>query len=168
MKAPAEHRTAHLRQSNGCLARPAAPVKNAIGLALLLGLTCGCSTFNRDWRTATQESHAPASIAGRWEGRWLSEVNGHTGELRGLLKQTYDDQWSAQFRATYWKVFRFSSSVELTVKPHEGGWRFTGEKNLGKLAGGVYQYEGNATSTDFSATYRSKYDHGIFEMQRPE
>lgn len=143
-------------------------VKSTVILALLLGWTCGCSTFRRDWRAASKERIAPDSIAGRWEGRWLSEVNGHTGKLRGVLKQTCDDQWFAQFRATYWKVFRFSSSVELTVQPHENGWRFTGEKNLGKLAGGVYQYEGKATPTDFSATYRSKYDHGIFEMQRPE
>ncbi|MCW5553448.1 MAG: hypothetical protein KIS67_14965 [Verrucomicrobiae bacterium] len=143
-------------------------VKATVTLALLLGWTCGCSTFNRDWRAAGEEPVAPDSIAGRWEGRWLSAVNGHTGRLRGLLTQTGGEQWSARFHATYWKVFRFSSSVELQVEAQAGEWRFLGEKHLGKLAGGVYQYEGHATPAEFQATYRSKYDHGLFEMRRPE
>jgi hypothetical protein len=36
------------------------------------------------------------------------------------------------------------------------------------MAGGVYTYEGSASATNFTSTYNSKYDHGVFQMRRPE
>ena len=38
-----------------------------------------------------------------------------------------------------------------------------GRANLG----GVYYYEGRATATNMISTYRTKYDHGTFDMKRP-
>jgi len=107
-------------------------------------------------------------MAGRWEGKWLSDVNGHTGKLRGLLSPESDDRYVARYRATYGKIFHFSYTVRLTVQPHFAGWEFDGEEDLGKMAGGVYYYEGRASPTNFLSTYKSKYDHGTFEMHRPE
>lgn len=107
-------------------------------------------------------------MEGRWEGKWLSDVNGHTGKLRGLLSRETEDRYVARFRATYGKIFRFSYTVPLTVQPHYGGWEFDGEVDLGKMAGGAYYYEGRASPTNFLSTYRSTYDHGTFEMQRPK
>ena len=40
--------------------------------------------------------------------------------------------------------------------------------DLGKMAGAVYHYEGNPNSSDFESTYHSDYDHGTFNMTRPE
>ncbi len=34
-------------------------------------------------------------------------------------------------------------------------------------SGGVYHYDGDATPTNFFSTYKSKYDHGTFQMTRP-
>jgi hypothetical protein len=135
---------------------------------LPLLLACGCSTFNRDWKKAAQQPTSPGSIEGRWEGKWVSEVNGHAGKLRCLLSWKGDEHCAARFRATYRKWFRFTYTVTLEVQPHYGGWEFSGEENLGKLAGGIYYYEGRASPTNFFSTYRSKYDHGTFEMHRPE
>lgn len=146
----------------------AAPQNAVLLLALLpLLLSCGCSTFNRDWKRAAQQS-TPDSVAGRWEGQWSSEANNHSGRLRCLISLEGDDWCNARFQATYAKIFRFTSRVMLTLQPHYGGWEFNGEENLGRLAGGVYYYEGRASATNFFSIYRSKYDHGIFQMQRPE
>jgi len=134
-------------------------------LALLL-LTCGCSSFNREWHSVGKQIAPQDALVGRWEGRWLSDVNGHNGKLRCLINHQTNDIYVARFRATYWKLFRFSSTVPLQVTPQETGWRFQGEVDLGKLSGGVYRYDGSATQTDFHSTYHSKYDHGIFEMRR--
>lgn len=140
----------------------------ALGLAGILALVlCGCSTFNRDWRRAAQTPPPCHSIEGRWEGRWLSDANGHTGRLRCLLTRSDDTTYTAYFRATYWKVFRYSYKVELLFEPRNGSWDFRGEEDLGWLAGGVYHYTGSATPTNFHSTYRSKYDQGTFEMSRP-
>ena len=135
---------------------------------LSLLLLCGCSSFNRDWRKAAHQPGGPDSIEGRWEGSWISDVNGHNGKLRCLLTHEEDSRYRARFRATYWKVFRFSYAVPLEFHAHDTGWEFNGESNLGKLAGGVYYYEGRASLTNLHSTYRSKHDHGRFELRRPE
>ena len=41
------------------------------------------------------------------------------------------------------------------------------QADLGKLAGGVYYYEGRANATNLVSTYRSMKDHGRFELARP-
>ena len=135
---------------------------------LPLLLACGCSTFNRDWKKAAQHPTPIESIEGRWEGQWLSEVNMHTGKLRCVITRESDDCYAARFQATYAKFFGFSYTVSLEIQRHYGGWEVNGEEDLGKLAGGVYYYEGRASATNFFSTYRSKYDHGTFEMRRPE
>ncbi|MSU58222.1 MAG: hypothetical protein EXS35_08585 [Pedosphaera sp.] len=131
-------------------------------------LLCGCSTFNRDWQRAAAQPAPPDSIAGRWEGRWVSEANGHSGDLRCLMTPATNDVYHARFRATYARVLKFGYTVPLAVQPHFDGWEFNGEANLGKLAGGIYYYEGRASLTNFTSTYRSKYDHGVFELARPK
>ena len=142
-------------------------------LAIYVSLTsvlfvCGCSTFERDWRNAALAPIAPGSVEGRWEGHWKSEVNGHTGKLRCLLTKQDETRCEARFKATYWKVLRFTYTATLAGEERDGAWRFNGSADLGKAAGGVYRYEGQATATNFHSTYRSEYDHGVFEMRRPE
>jgi hypothetical protein len=146
------------------LRKSAVPVLAA--LPLLLG--CGCSTFSRDWKQAAQQPTPPDALAGRWEGQWLSEVNKHRGRLRCLIALAGENRCAARFQATYARVFRFTYTVTLRLQPHDGGWEFTGDENLGRLAGGVYHYEGRASPTKFFSTYRSGGDHGVLEMHRPE
>lgn len=134
---------------------------------LLTLLLCGGCSFSRAWNQAGQTPPALNSIEGRWEGRWLSDHNGHTGRLRCVLSHKEDSTYSAYFRATYWKIFRYSYRVDLAFEQRDGVWHFRGDENLGWFAGGVYRYEGKVTSTNFHSTYESKYDHGTFEMGRP-
>lgn len=136
---------------------------SAIILALLL---CGCSGFNRAWTQAGTRTQSTNSIEGRWEGRWLSAKNGHNGNLRCLITKDTNDACSARFRATYAKILRFSYTIPLEVTRSNEVWYFRSEADLGKMAGGVYQYEGTTTATHFHSTYSSKYDHGDFEMSR--
>ena len=77
-----------------------------------------------------------------------------------------DERYQARFRATYGGIFRFSYTVPLSLQAHDVGWELSGEANLGKLAGGNYYYEGRITPTNFVSTYRSKGDHGNFELRR--
>jgi hypothetical protein len=134
-----------------------------IALALLL---CGCSSFNREWRRAGRQPAPQDSISGRWEGRWLSDVNAHTGKLRCIVTHQANDLYAARFRATYMKILRVSYTVPLTVTTSNGVSQFHGEEDLGAIAGGVYSYVGSATTTHFQSAYDSKYDRGMFEMRR--
>ena len=106
-------------------------------------------------------------MEGRWQGRWSSDANGHNGKLLCFVSRQEDGDYAARFKATYKRVLKFSYTVPITVEHTNGVWHFHGEENLGKLAGGIYQYDGTATPTHFHSTYHSKYDHGVFEMERP-
>ncbi len=138
-----------------------------VAMAALLMLS-GCSTFNRDWKAAAV-SPAPAnSIAGRWEGKWLSEHNGHSGKLRALIRPLDNGQYETRFHAKYGFIFSFGMEAKLDVKPAaEGQWQFSGAEDLGK-AYGVYRYEGKASVTNFFSTYKASFDHGTFQMTRPK
>lgn len=135
---------------------------------IMIALLCGCSSFNREWKTAGKSPTPTNSVTGRWEGRWLSQQNGHNGALRCLITESSGGSYQAYFRATYLKVARFSYKVPLTVISSNDVWHFTGEEDLGVLAGGDYRYEGSASVTNFTSTYSSKYDHGVFQMTRPQ
>jgi hypothetical protein len=129
---------------------------------------CGCSSFNRYWRRASANTSVNNSFTGRWEGQWISDAHGHHGHLRCLMTQSTNSLCLAQFRASYGGIFHFTYTVPLEMQSHDIGWEFDGEANLGKLSGGVYYYEGRATSTNLISTYRSKHDHGRFELGRPK
>jgi hypothetical protein len=137
----------------------------------LLGLACllsaGCSSFHQHWKSAVNQPLPHHDMSGSWEGRWVSEKNGHNGRLRCVMSQTGTNLYEARFHAIYWKIFRAAYEVPFEATRAGDRFTFSGESNLGKLAGGVYSYHGAATPSVFEATYRSKYDHGRFEMTRP-
>jgi hypothetical protein len=137
-----------------------------VTLVLALLLT-GCSSFGGKWRAAREEPVPTNDISGPWEGRWISDKNGHNGRLRALLTPIGEDSYEAFFHATFWKLFSSSYVVPIQFKRDGHSYVFSGEANLGKLAGGHYSYSGTATATHYQSGYKSKYDHGRFEMSRP-
>jgi hypothetical protein len=126
----------------------------------------GCTTFHYDWQKAAQEPK-PGDIQGRWQGVWVSEASGHNDQLRAVITRKVDGNYVARFHAKYRKVMSFGYTVPLNVEATGGGFKFSGQANLGWLAGGIYHYNGHANTTNFFSTYTSKYDHGTFQMGRP-
>ena len=137
------------------------------GIALLLMLT-GCSRFSREWREARKQPAPANDITGAWEGKWISDVNGHNGRLRCVMTRKSDSEYDAHFQAKYRKILSFGYTVPMHVTRQGESFKFDGEADLGKLAGGTYSYSGAASPTNFFSTYDSKYDHGKFEMGRPK
>jgi hypothetical protein len=123
--------------------------------------TAGCSSFDRSWRNPPAQS---AGIAGRWEGRWQSARTGHNGKLRAIITPQTVSRYDARFRATYRSVLSAEYGVTLNVKQRGARSQFRGAADLGVW--GRYETTGFATRTQFLAAYRSKFDHGTFEMQR--
>lgn len=130
-----------------------------------LAFLCGCSSFNRDWKKAGQN---PAGIQGRWEGTWTSKSNDHSGNLRCLVEKISDGKYRARFDSTYEKIIHFKSDVVLNGIKKNQAFYFNGEAKLPWWAGGIYFYQGKIDSTNFASTYRCKYDHGRFQMTRPQ
>lgn len=137
----------------------------AVGLLLM----AGCSRFNREWKQAAKAPTSTNDIAGRWEGRWISDANGHNDVLRCIITRVDDQSYDANFRAAYkkWITVHFGYTVRLQGTNTANEFKFRGSEDLGVLAGGVYIYEGRANATNFFSTYKSKYDWGTFQMKRP-
>jgi hypothetical protein len=131
---------------------------------LLAPLTANCREFHQAWDRAA--ATPPGEMGGRWDGEWRSEATGHHGPLRGVVQPLAADRWRVYFRAGYSAVFRACYHSEFVVTPEDGRWTFRGESDLGRLAGGVYQHDGQATRREFVSTYRSRYDHGRFVLTR--
>jgi hypothetical protein len=133
-----------------------------LGLVLLTG----CCGFGREWKRAGLTPRPADGIAGRWEGSWISEKNGHHGRLRCLMAPSTNGFYNARFHAKYWNILSFGYTVPLQVQSSNDVYRFQGEANLGKLAGGVYHYTGAVVGTNWQSTYSSRYDYGRFQMGR--
>lgn len=128
-------------------------------------LTASCSSFNREWRKAA--SRQPSrDLSGRWEGRWISTAIGHDGKLRAVITPDSANKYHALFHATYASLLNFTYPVNFETTQHGTRIDFCGAADLPSWAGGRYATSGSASRTDFSATYKSKYDEGRFEMKR--
>src|SRR5690349_1884503 len=121
----------------------------AVGLAALSLLAGGCSSFSREWKAALQRPIPTEGLAGPWEGRWVSDATGHNDRLRCVIAEESTDRYKADFHANYKKIFHFGYSVPLEVRRKGSEYEFSGEADLGKLAGGVYTYEGTVNGTNF-------------------
>jgi hypothetical protein len=132
---------------------------------LLLVLLAGCTTFDARYEAALV-NRAQAGVEGAWAGRWQSET-GHGGDrLRAVVTQREPQKLHVIFRAHFWGIFDIDEVVDLNVTS-TNPVRASGEANLGYLKGGVYSYEATITPVKFDATYKSKYDHGVFNLSRP-
>ncbi len=141
----------------------------ALLLALIPALlfTSGCASFNRDYQQALLQGEPKDGIEGPWIGSWLSDKNGHHGELRGIITKVEGNTYETRFKAKFMKVFTYTSEAEFEMQPHNDGFEFFGTKKLGWLAGGEYTYEGRVSPKEFFSTYKNKWDHGTFQMERP-
>lgn len=140
-----------------------------VASALVVGAGAGCSSFHREWKTAIASPGPVAGLQGCWDGQWKSEQTGHSGRLRCIVTPGADGRSQARFLANYWLGFlplRFEYEVPLEVRSAGSRYEFRGSADLGKLAGGVYHYEGHADANRFFSTYKAESDYGTFEMRR--
>ncbi len=138
---------------------------------LLLGVAtvlAGCSTvYRQQWRRAATEEPGSHPVEGRWEGTWLSHKNQHTGKLRCIVTAEEPGRYDFHYWAT-WGWFAGTYHLNLDVTDEDGRTRLAGEKNLGKMAGGIYRFTGTVESNQFLATYQSRWDDGEFRLVRAE
>ncbi len=136
-------------------------------IATFLTSASGCRSYNARWE---QAAAAPADgIAGRWSGTWSSHTSSHGGGLRCIVTRVDDDAYRAHFHATFKLLFipcGFQQAVDLVVSEVEDGWsRFEGGADLG-WPWGAFSHEGRANAERFESAYTSKFDRGVFEMEK--
>lgn len=116
------------------------------------------SRFKRRWND-------PAAAGQRWQGEWVSQSNGHQGELKCLLTPRDGNNFEADFFAVYGGFFKVAYHVSLQGRAADGKIVLEGEADLGKLAGGVYHYAGTLDDAALDCTYKCAYDHGTFHLR---
>ena len=142
--------------------------RTPIVVLLLAALAGGCSSqFQNEWRRAAVAEAAPDDhLSGRWKGSWRSDKSKHSGGLRCVISRTGEDTYRAKFNATYYLLFRFDYTMNMTADVREEMTYVAGEQDLGKY-GGVYEYEGTSDGRTFRLNYRTKKDYGHFTLKRP-
>jgi hypothetical protein len=135
-------------------------------VALSLVVSSGCCSFEREWRGSMCCVSGGDRLDGLWEGTWRSCANNHTGRLRAIITRCDDGLYRARFHAVFWEVLPFEFTLTMTSVAADGVEQFSGEADLGPLAGGVYTYAGQTDGCEFNATYCARSDHGVFQMRR--
>jgi hypothetical protein len=140
-----------------------------LGGLSVLGLIVlnGCA-FQREWKTALKQGYGPNELSGPWTGKWSSTASGHEGKLQCVITKKSESEYDAHYHANYKKILSFSYTVPMKVTRTGTSYKFSGEADLGKMAGGAYTYVGAANGTNFISTYDCESDHGKFEMTRPK
>jgi len=103
------------------------------------------------------------SLTGKWEGLWISDVNGHNGPIKAKFKEK-DGTLYVRFRGRYAKVLPFFYRTKLIPVEQEDGIHYTVEKSLGKRWG-TFTLDATITQDGFVAFYHSQNDHGRFVLQ---
>ena len=133
---------------------------------ILAALFNSRAEFVRAWEAYRPAVNTATSVQSRWVGEWVSNVSGHHGELKCILTIVRPGELEARFLGTFRRIFRVAYAVHLNAKDIPEGFQLKGQNDLGSLAGGIYQYEGEVTVAEFKCTYRSDHDHGVFRMKR--
>jgi hypothetical protein len=145
-------------------------MRRTIGRLLLLSFgvsaLCSCSQFDSQWNALASQNHPAAGIEGRWQGTWVSDASGHSGDLLAAIRNTGGGHNVAAFSATYGGIFHFAYDTPMVDRQRDGETFFEGQEDLSFLAGGVYRYDGHASTNQLFCTYRSKYDYGHFSLRR--
>ena len=95
---------------------------------LFAPLTANCRDFNGLWASARP---VPGSVAGPWEGEWISSATGHRGRLRCVVQPGSATAWTMWFRGEYAGVFRACYRTEFRAAQEGERWTFSGGSNLG-------------------------------------
>ena len=104
-------------------------------------------------------------LDGRWQGGWQSCTNGHKGRLNAQFCRIDANHVKAKFGGTFAKVIPFRYRPVLNIVHEEPGLMvLQGSKKLPLM--GSFEYNATITGDQFSATYRSRRDNGVWQMQR--
>ncbi len=129
---------------------------------LLTGwLTSGCRSFEGDWKKFPENPQS--SVTGRWTGSWQNTNNTHNGALRAVIIPKGSSDYTARFEAQ-WGSHTGHFSTLIRGYQTNDTFVFSGSK---RIFGIKITTAGKIDHQQFKATYDSRFDTGIFTLNRP-
>tara|TARA_R110002096_G_scaffold119925_8_gene259928 strand:+ start:149 stop:712 length:564 start_codon:yes stop_codon:yes gene_type:complete len=142
----------------------------SILLAFSSILLASCSSFERDWDQSVADYQAGKISApyGPWDGAWTTPSNGHSGDLRAIVKESPGNSGAAAFRynATWSPIFQGTYSVDFPITRQGGTYYVDGSKSLGPF--GKFGHKATISGNSFNASFSDdKGALGQFNLRRP-
>jgi hypothetical protein len=140
-------------------------------------ITTGCLLFlaagfaiaqNRGGRGGPQQ---PLDISGNWSGTWSSysptqattppkevcaKLDARVAQVNGV--------WEATFEGDCGRPYKYS--IKMEGRQTGNAVLFKGTADLGAADGGVYDWIGRATNTEFIGFYTNAFTTGVFSLKR--
>ena len=130
---------------------------------------CNCSSFEREWDQSVADYQSGTTVApyGPWRGQWKTKTNGHTGDLRAIVKRSSQEgNYTFRYQATWGLLFRGTYSVTFPGRKQGGAYVIEGKKSLGPF--GTFGHKATVNPNSFKASYSNdKGDLGAFTLRRP-
>jgi hypothetical protein len=140
-----------------------------VGLALT-----ACSNFDSRFAQGSNATRKGDGFAGTYEGKWTSSSHpGSGGKLWCILTKQRENEYLAEFKATWHGVFSSTHSVVLQGKSRPSKGRaapvlaLAGTSEIRMFVGaGTYRCEGQTDGRRMQACYDATYDRGTFDLLR--
>jgi hypothetical protein len=113
----------------------------------------------------------PLDISGNWTGTWstYSPTQGATppkevcAKLDARVAQV-NGMWEATFEGDCGRPYKYS--IKMQGRQSGPSVLFQGSADLGAADGGVYDWIGRATNTEFIGFYTNAFTTGVFSLKR--
>jgi hypothetical protein len=113
----------------------------------------------------------PPEIAGQWTGTWsaYNPAQGATPPKEQCAKLdatvvAQNGTWLATFEGDCGRPYKYS--IKMEGRSAGRAVLFNGSADLGAADGGVYDWIGRATATEFIGFYTNAFSTGVFSLSR--
>ena len=141
-----------------------------VGWLLALVVAAGIATAAAQGQRG-RGPQGPPDITGKWSGTWSSFNPAQaTAQPKEVCKQldadvvNNGDVWVATFEGDCGRPYKYK--ISMNGRLSGGVVLFTGTVDLGPKDGGVFDWVGRATNSEFIGFYTSAHATGFFNLAR--
>jgi len=146
--------------------------KRLVLFLMCIGLAAGIGATQDGGRgRGARGPQQPLDIAGNWTGTWSSynpiqptaQPNVVCAKLDAKVANV-NGVWEATFEGDCGRPYKYS--IKMQGRQAGNAVLFKGTEDLGPADGGVYDWIGRATNTEFIGFYTSGFSTGLFTLKR--
>lgn len=136
----------------------------ALASRRLLLLAIAAMLIAQSSLVAGEHCVSETDLSGKWKGSWRSEKSNHEGKLRAKLVRRDANHYRATFSGTFMRILPFRYAVTFQAVEQDGNVYLSGSRRLPMF--GAFHFDAESDGSHFHAFYRSRNDHGTFQLYR--